>query len=279
MKVLLLLVIALMFAPEGVQAQAGPEMAWSQDYQLALEQAVITRRPLMVTFATSWCGWCRKLEGNTFRDPAFQEAARAYIPVKLDGDRERSLVSLFRVTSYPTTVLLNRQGREIGRLVGYEGPSKYIGFVNAGLSHREPFRQLQQEAELRPGDANAAYALGDALLALSHYEQARAEFDRVVELDPQDALGLADDVVLDAGIAMLLSRDYGGAVAELEGFLGSHPESGRRDEGLFFLGLALIGQGRLQDAVDRLEAAAEVTRSDYIRREARKLASSDVLQG
>ena len=267
-----LLCLLLLAVPALSQAQTqAAGLAWTSDYEQALEQALLTRRPLLVTFTTSWCGWCRKLEGNTFQSKVFTSAASGMIPVRVDGDKERGLVSLFGVSGYPTTVMLDRTGREIGRVVGYQGPEPFAQALQAALSRRESLAAVASQAERLPEDPEAAYDFGDVLLALHQFEPAREQFRRVIALDPSNRSALADDASLDIGVSYVLAREFGPAVTGLETYLKAYPQSERREEGLFFLGLALIAQGRTEEGVSRMKEASRTTRLDYIKAEDRRV--------
>ena len=261
--------LLLALAPSAV-AQP-PDTEWIEDYQIALEQSLLTRKPILLNFQTSWCGWCRRLESTTFRSEEFREAVQDFIPVRIDGDRDLGLVTMFRVTGYPTTVLVSRRGREIGRVVGYRQTSPFVRTLESALGRREPFEEIQAAAASRPEDPEAAYALGDALLAVRRLGEARDAFTRVADLDSANASELADDARLDLALTHLFARDFETALAAIENYLAAYPKSDRRDQGIFFQGLALIGAGRVEEGVARVREAAERTDLRYIKREAERL--------
>ncbi len=49
-----------------------------------------------------------------------------FIPVRLEGRGHMDLVQKFGVRGAPTTLLLDADGREIGRVVGFLGPAEYL---------------------------------------------------------------------------------------------------------------------------------------------------------
>ena len=81
-------------------------MKWRHDYQAAFIEAKESERPLVIDFGTSNCIWCKKLAASTFHDEAVvKQMNEAFIPVKIDAERESTLAQSMKVHSYPTLVL------------------------------------------------------------------------------------------------------------------------------------------------------------------------------
>jgi thiol-disulfide isomerase/thioredoxin len=244
---------------------------WLGDYSLALEEAALTRRPVLLTFYTKWCGWCRKLEGSTFQSPEFVNLSRHMIPVRVDGDKEGALRGLFRITGYPTTVLVSRQGRELTRISGYQPAEPFVNQLIGGMDRREPLGPATTRVEEQPEDPAAWYALGDVFLALQRYDAAREAFRTVIALSKGDATDLVDDSRLDIALSYLFSFSPSEAIPLLEDFLQVHPESDRRDQALFFYGVALVHSGQTDKGLEKIDEAVAITSLDYIKFEARRL--------
>jgi thioredoxin-related protein len=270
----LLVLVMLVQVPGTAKAEDSaepPRADWLSDYSLAMEEALLTRRPVLLTFYTNWCGWCRKLERTTFRDPAFLSLSQHLVPVRVDADKERGLKGMFRVRSYPTTVLVSRTGREIGRIVGYQPPGPFVAAIEGALGRREPLAEVSRAVEENPGDPEARYALGDVLMALGEYERAREAFQAVEETAAGSTLDLLDDAKLDMALSYLFNYQPAQAVPLLEEFLERFPESDRRDQGLFFYGATLVGLGRYDEGFEQMDRAGETTDLEYIRFETERL--------
>ena len=49
---------------------------WQTDYKAALEQAAKENKPVLIDFTGSdWCGWCIKMQKDTFSQQAFKDFA------------------------------------------------------------------------------------------------------------------------------------------------------------------------------------------------------------
>lgn len=123
------------------------EPVWHTDLDAARQAAKQARKPLLVYFTGSaWCPPCKLLHAEVMTSPAFEAYAAGRILVKLDypplSEREASKVranpalgklmeikSSYNIAGFPTAVLLDADGKEIGRRQGYgkgEGASSYL---------------------------------------------------------------------------------------------------------------------------------------------------------
>ena len=131
----ILLTTSTLFAGEG----------WLTDFTQAQEQAKQANKPILVDFTGSdWCGWCVKLDKDTFSQSAFQEYAKEHL-VLMEVDFPRSkpqspetaaqnqdLKAKFGVRGFPTLVLLGSDGKELAKRSGYlpGGPDAMIQWIN-----------------------------------------------------------------------------------------------------------------------------------------------------
>ena len=102
----LTLVLLIGLAPS---AQAVPKAiaGWYQGavgYELAVEEARYTQKPLMVYFRTDWCGYCRQFEQELLSAKAVQSYFDEVITVTINpetGNDEARLASAYRVEAFP----------------------------------------------------------------------------------------------------------------------------------------------------------------------------------
>ncbi len=105
---------------------------WLTNYEQALKTASAEKLPILVNFTGSdWCGWCIRLDKETFSQPAFLNFAKKNaVLLKVDFPRKtqlpaqeaaenRDLATRFGVEGFPTLVLLDGSGKELDRNVGY----------------------------------------------------------------------------------------------------------------------------------------------------------------
>jgi len=98
---------------------AGYCISWSNDLSRGIGDAKSKHKPIMVDFYTSWCGWCKKLDQDTYSNTKVRNLSQKFICVKVDGDKSPNLISKYQIRGYPTIVFLDPAGNEITRIVGY----------------------------------------------------------------------------------------------------------------------------------------------------------------
>ena len=120
------------------------KLDWHTSLQEAHELSQTSKKPIFAFFTGSdWCGWCIKLDKETFAQPEFKAfAEKNLVLVTVDFPRGKSqsedvkkqnaeLQQKFGVDGFPTLVLVDSKGKEIARNPGYlaGGPRAFIGWV------------------------------------------------------------------------------------------------------------------------------------------------------
>ena len=85
--------------------------------------------PALVYFTATWCGPCQTMKENVWPDEAVVDAAKPYLPVMIDIDQNPQLAARFGVDSIPHVVLLDAEGKESERLVGYHSADDLAGVL------------------------------------------------------------------------------------------------------------------------------------------------------
>jgi len=115
-------------------------------YDAGLVKAKAEDKHVFINFTTKWCGWCKKMNKTTFKEPGIIETLDAkFVSVKVDGDSkeeldidgyritERNLArSEFGIRSYPTYYFLKPDGGKLGAARGYQSKeqlSQYLAYV------------------------------------------------------------------------------------------------------------------------------------------------------
>lgn len=102
-------------------------------YDEGLAKAKKEGKHVFIDFTTSWCGWCKKMDKETFSRPEVIDLVNKYfVPVQVDGDSQNMLdidgfkiteqnltKSEFGVRGYPTFWFLKSDGTKLGNIAGY----------------------------------------------------------------------------------------------------------------------------------------------------------------
>lgn len=107
-------------ATENTQPENVTEINWYNDMNEAKENATLENKLILVDFYTEWCGWCKEMDKKVYSDDKVLEIIKkSYIPLKIDGDKNSDLVNKYGISGYPTTLILDKYGNELKRVVGY----------------------------------------------------------------------------------------------------------------------------------------------------------------
>ncbi|MGB7978660.1 MAG: thioredoxin [Chlamydiales bacterium] len=93
-------------------------------------QNEIKKGVTLVDFHANWCGPCRTL-APVLEQVAKDIKGKATIG-KIDIDNEQKTAAQFQITSVPTMILF-KNGKEMGRLVGLRTADAVKDFINSAL--------------------------------------------------------------------------------------------------------------------------------------------------
>ena len=115
------------------------EIAWTEDYEAAVQRAATTNSIVLLHFYGDYCPPCKLLDKKTFHDPALVSKMNEHlVPIKINADRRRDLAQKFQVTRWPTDIYLFPNGEEIYRGVSNADPSVYCKTIERiALRHRD----------------------------------------------------------------------------------------------------------------------------------------------
>jgi thioredoxin-like negative regulator of GroEL len=117
-----------------------------------IERAFVTARgenkPVLLYWGAKWCPPCNQLKATLFNRHDFIERSKSLVPVEIDGDLPgaQRLGSRFKVSGYPTMVLMRVDGTEITRLPGEADAPRVLQLLQIGLAGGRPTKAVLADA-------------------------------------------------------------------------------------------------------------------------------------
>lgn len=120
-------------------AQAQDKIEWLT-FEDAVEATEFKPKMLLVDVYTDWCGWCKKMDKETFTDPAvIKYINERFYAVKMNAEdtkrkfdfkgkeyTEAKMAATMRVQSYPNFVIIDHTLMNITQLPGYRQPADFL---------------------------------------------------------------------------------------------------------------------------------------------------------
>ncbi len=110
------------------------EVEWGHDYDAALETAKKDKKLVMVDLYTDWCGWCKKLDKDTYSDKdVAAKLAKDFVAVKVNPEKSQRNAKLskdFGTTGFPHIVFVDANGKKVSEIDGYLPAAQFLQQLN-----------------------------------------------------------------------------------------------------------------------------------------------------
>jgi thioredoxin-related protein len=172
MKNILYILALIILGTGAVSAQE--EVKW-YSIEEAIQLASQEPRVLLIDVYTDWCGWCKRMDKDTFSDPKIAaDMNKNFYPVKLNaegkddiviGDRTfkfvpsgnrgyheiAAIVTKGRL-SYPTISYVDAQGKVLQAAPGYKPPDQfrvYLEYYSGETYKNQTFQEFSSQFAAR----------------------------------------------------------------------------------------------------------------------------------
>jgi thiol:disulfide interchange protein len=103
---------------------------WQQSYDAALQKARQEKKLVMVDVYTDWCGWCKKLDKDTYSHKNVEaKLAKDFVSLKINPEKSAQGAKLakdFGTRGFPHIVFLDATGKKISEIGGYLPADKFL---------------------------------------------------------------------------------------------------------------------------------------------------------
>ena len=110
--------------------QTGQVIQWESDLRAAHARAQQENKHLLLHFYSDNCVWCDRLEAGAFKSPQVIDSINQnYVALKIHAGQNPSLAKTFRVSSFPTDVIVTTQGTALAHGTSPQAPDRYIAML------------------------------------------------------------------------------------------------------------------------------------------------------
>jgi thioredoxin-related protein len=153
MKKLRILYLTAILGLVSLSTKAQDKIDWMK-FEDAVKANDFSPKMLLVDVYTDWCGWCKKMDKDTFTDPKVIKYINAnFYPIKLNAEdtkrtfdfkgkeyNEAQMAASMRVRSYPNFVIIDPTLQNITQMPGYREPAPFLeglkGIVANGFTQK-----------------------------------------------------------------------------------------------------------------------------------------------
>ena len=143
-------ILVLVLSTSTSVAQEVNWLSWNEAAELAATEE--NPKKIFIDVYTDWCGWCKKMDKDTFQNPEVAEyMSQNYYMVKLDGEgkepiefkgktynfvpsgrkgyHELAATLMQGRLSYPTTIFLDEEMNMLSPVPGYQKPEPFLNIA------------------------------------------------------------------------------------------------------------------------------------------------------
>jgi protein disulfide-isomerase len=109
---------------------AGQTIQWESDLRAAHTRAQQENKHLLLHFYSDNCVWCDRLEAGAFKSPQVIDSINQnYVALKIHAGQNPSLAKTFRVSSFPTDVIVTTAGTALAHGTSPQAADRYVAML------------------------------------------------------------------------------------------------------------------------------------------------------
>jgi tetratricopeptide (TPR) repeat protein len=230
------------------------EVVWYASVEDARADAEAGSNLVLMSFEASWDPWSQLLHDSLFVDSTVVESLLAFRCTRVDVDVDTLARQEFGVNLYPTIVITDAYGSELGRVIGYQEPPVFLDALSPIKNRADRVTGMFAVEGMRRNDAEFLLTFGNLLFEMGVYDAALMRYEWAGEMDPDNASGIREESAFAMGECYMLSGRDKSAARTFRSFTSTYPESERAEEALLLAALCYERGGYKRAARDVLRS-------------------------
>jgi thiol-disulfide isomerase/thioredoxin len=173
--------------PPRVSAEDHGKLNWFQgSFEEALAQAKASNKLVFIDFWTTWCGWCKRLNKDTFSDATVVIEMKDFICLSIDAESKagKPIADRFHVKGYPALILLAADGTPEDAIGGYLPPDKFKKEIQRVRSGQGTIGDFKKQVAADKTDLEKRFQLAQKLQDLGDDAGHDVQMAEIRKLDP-----------------------------------------------------------------------------------------------
>ena len=171
-----------------------PQPPWVESFSAALDLAKKRNQLIIVDLYTDWCVWCAVMDRTTFGDPSvLEQVGSRYVWLRLNAEKQadgREAQRRFRVSSYPTTLLVDPKEQLFEKADGYLPPEEFLQAIRSLNQKLGAVLELREQVKSHPDKAQLRVKLARKYMRRQRFDRATDHYEILVK---QDSLAELDE--------------------------------------------------------------------------------------
>jgi tetratricopeptide (TPR) repeat protein len=239
---------------DDVAEVAQTDVRWYTSVDRARADAAASGDLVLMSFEASWCPWSQLLHDSLFADSIVIDSLHTFRCVRIDVDDDSLARQESGINLYPTIVITDAYGGELGRIIGYQEPPVFLDALRPIRARADRVSHMFAIEGERRNDGEFLLTFGNLLFEMGVYDAALMRYEWAGEMDPDNASGIREESMFAMGECYMLSGSDRSAARTFRSFASSFPESERTEEALLLAALCYERAGYSRAARDVLRS-------------------------
>ena len=129
-RITILLLVCFIFNAATIESISAQKLIEWQSYSTGMELAKNNNKAVFLHFYATWCGYCAKMEKDSFQDNSIAEYLNDnFISIRVDVDKEQNIAEKYNVFALPTTYFFSSSFEKLGSVPGYISKDRLMAML------------------------------------------------------------------------------------------------------------------------------------------------------
>jgi thiol-disulfide isomerase/thioredoxin len=160
------------------------KIAWTEKgYEAALAEAKASGKPVFLDFYADWCQPCRRMAREVFSQDEVAQAAKAFLCVSLDYDKQREIAERWGIKQIPAMLFLNPDGTLRDRIDAFQEAPVFLANLVRIQNDIGTLNEFERKLAATPADLSLRFEFYKRLKAAGQTARADAQRTEIKKLD------------------------------------------------------------------------------------------------